>query len=160
MQTQNEIVIVQVTDMEIDQMTEEARADPVTAEDQGVEMIVQRAGEEVRKVHQMAGAVATLQDVQVAGHLHKGRIVVITVEALASVHLQETALVLPEMEGEQAKRKLALLPAAGEILVDPAKNRAPALFFLFINLKNIFYGNKNRNPYTWSYKRTKKRRLA
>lgn len=81
MQTQNEIVIVQVTDMEIDQMTEEARADPVTAEDQGVEMIVQRAGEEVRKVHQMAGAVATLQDVQVAGHLHKGRIVVITVEA-------------------------------------------------------------------------------
>jgi hypothetical protein len=82
----------------------------------------------------MAGVVAMLQDEPIAGHLHEARLVVATVEAGANVHLQVAAVVLPEMEGEQVKRKVVLLQAAGEILVNPErKNRAPALFFLFIN---------------------------
>lgn len=107
--------------MEIDQTTEDVKVAPVTAEDQGVAMIVQTAGEGVKLVHQMAEVAAILQDVLVADHLHPARIVVITEEAGVSVHLQEAAVVLPEMEDGQAKRKAALLQAAGEIPVDPAK---------------------------------------
>jgi len=145
----------------MDQTAEEARVGSVAAEDQGVTMIVQTAEEELKIVLQVTEVVAILQDVQVAGHLHQALPVVVTVEAGLSVHLQEAVLVLPEMEGEQVKRKVALLQVAGEILVDPAKkNRAPALFFLFINFKKINYGNKTRNQYIWSVKRTKERTLA
>jgi hypothetical protein len=128
------IAAVQVAGMEMDQIAEEAGVIQVTAEDQGLAMIVPTAGEEIRLVHQMAGVVAMLQDVPIAGHLHEARLVVATVEPGTNVHLQVAAVVFPEMEGEQVKRKVVLLQAAGEILVNPErKNRAPALFFLFIN---------------------------
>lgn len=125
---------VQVVGMEADQMEDEARVLPVTVEDQGVAMKVQTADEAVKMVRPTAEVVAILQEVQVADHLHVARIVVIAVKVGLRVHLQEAAVVLPEMEGAQDKRKVVLLHAAGEILVNPAKkNRAQALFFLFIN---------------------------
>lgn len=125
---------VQVVGMEPDQMADEARELPVTVEDQGVARIVQTADEAAKMVRPWAEVVAILQEVQVADHLHGARIVAIAVKAGVNVRLQEAAVVLPEMEGEQGKRKVVLLQAAGEIPVNPAKkNRAQALFFLFIN---------------------------
>lgn len=139
-----EIVAVQAAGMEIHQMAEGARVVPVTVEDQDVATIVQTGGEEVKMVHQMEDGVTILQDVLVAGHLHEALIPVATVEAEVNVHIQEAPVVLPETEGEQAKRKVVLLQAPVEILVDRAKkNRAPALFFLFHQfLKNILWQQK------------------
>ncbi len=143
MKDQKEIAAVQVADTEMDQIAGEAGVIQVLAEDQGLAMIVQTVGEEVRTVHQMAGGVATLQDVQVAGHLHEARLVVIAVEAGASVHLQAIAVVLPEMEGEQVKRKVVLLQAAGEILVNPERKIELRLYFSYLSIfKKYFMATK------------------
>jgi len=128
---QKEIAAVQMIGMEIEQRIEEVKVVPATGKEGRV---VQTEGAEVKMAHQKVELVAVLQEVQVVDHLYGTQVIVIIVEAGVRAPLQKAAVVLPETEGELAERKVVLLQVAGGIPANYSKkNRAPALFFLFIN---------------------------
>ena len=123
---------VQVVVMEADQMIGETTTiQAAVVEDQGVKMV---QGAEVKTAHLVAEVVAVPQEPEGAARPHGAQKMAAIVEVGERALLQKAAVVHPEMQGEQGKGKVVLPQAANEIPANPAKkNRAPALFFLFIN---------------------------